>query len=106
MSPNIYVYILVMAGVTYLIRALPLVLFKREITNPFIKSFLYYVPYACLAAMTFPAILTAPTGGIIAGTAGLAAALLAAFREKSLLTVALCACAAVFVAERVLEFLA
>ena len=105
MSPNIYVYILVMAGVTYLIRALPLVLFKREITNPFIKSFLYYVPYACLAAMTFPAILTAPTGGIIAGAAGLAAALLAAFREKSLLIVALCACAAVFVAERVLEFL-
>ena len=106
MSPNIYVYILVMAGVTYLIRALPLVLFKREITNPFIKSFLYYVPYACLAAMTFPAILTAPTGGIIAGAAGLAAALLAALHEKSLLTVALCACAAVFVAERVLEFLA
>ena len=106
MSPNIYVYILVMAGVTYLIRALPLVLFKREITNPFIKSFLYYVPYACLAAMTFPAILTAPTGGIIAGAAGLAAALLAALREKSLLTVAFCACAAVFVAERVLEILA
>lgn len=107
MSPNIYVYILVMAGVTYLIRALPLVLFKREITNPFIKSFLYYVPYACLAAMTFPAILTAPSsGGIIAGAAGLAAALLAALREKSLLTVALCACAAVFVVERVLEILA
>ena len=59
MKPNVYLYILVMAGVTYLIRMLPLVLFKREITSPFVKSFLYYVPYACLAAMTFPAILTA-----------------------------------------------
>ena len=57
MKPNIYVYILVMAGVTYLIRMLPLVLFKKEITSPFVKSFLYYVPYACLAAMTFPAII-------------------------------------------------
>lgn len=62
MKPNIYVYILVMAGVTYLIRMLPLVLFKKEITSSFVKSFLYYVPYACLAAMTFPAILTATAG--------------------------------------------
>lgn len=54
---NIYIYILVMAGVTYLIRMLPLALSRKEITSPFIKSFLYYVPYACLAAMTFPAIL-------------------------------------------------
>ena len=59
MKPNVYIYILVMAGVTYLIRMLPLALFKKEITSPYIKSFLYYVPYACLAAMTFPAILTA-----------------------------------------------
>ena len=52
MKPNIYIYILVMAGGTYLIRMLPLALFKKEITSPFVKSFLYYVPYACLAAMT------------------------------------------------------
>ena len=58
MSHNIYIYIFVMAGVTYLIRMLPLVLAKKEISSPFIKSFLYYVPYACLAAMTFPAILS------------------------------------------------
>ena len=90
MKPNIYLYILVMAGVTYLIRMLPLVLFKREITSPFVKSFLYYVPYACLAAMTFPAILTATAGGIISGAAGLIVALIVAYREKSLLTVALC----------------
>ena len=59
MSHNIYIYILVMAAVTYLIRMLPLALSRKEITSPFIRSFLYYVPYACLAAMTFPAILTA-----------------------------------------------
>ena len=104
MNWSIYKYILVMAGVTYLIRMLPLVLFKKEITSPFLKSFLYYVPYACLAAMTFPAILTAPSSGMIAGATGLAAALIAAYREKSLLTVALFACGAVFVAERILEY--
>ena len=104
MNWSIYKYILVMAGVTYLIRMLPLVLFKKENTSPFLKSFLYYVPYACLAAMTFPAILTAPSSGMIAGAAGLAAALIAAYREKSLLTVALFACGAVFVAERILEY--
>lgn len=100
---NVYVYIFVMAGVTYLIRMLPLVLFKKEITSPFVKSFLYYVPYACLAAMTFPAILTATSAGIVSGIAALIVALIAAYREKSLLTVAVCACAAVFIVERVIE---
>lgn len=103
MRTDIYTCILVMAGVTYLIRMLPLVLFKKEITSPFVRSFLYYVPYACLAAMTFPAILTSPDGGILPGAAGLAAALAAAYREKSLLTVALCACAAVFVVESIMR---
>ena len=60
MTHNIYLYIFVMAAVTYLIRMLPLALSKKEITNQYIKSFLYYVPYACLAAMTFPAILYSP----------------------------------------------
>lgn len=105
MKPNVYIYILVMAGVTYLIRMLPLALVKKEITSPFVKSFLYYVPYACLAAMTFPAILTS-TASIISGAIGFAVALIAAYKEKSLVTVALCACAAVFVAERILEFVA
>lgn len=102
---NVYIYILVMAGVTYLIRMLPLVLFKKEITSPFIKSFLYYVPYACLAAMTFPAILTATSAGIISGAAALIVALIVAYKEKSLLTVAVCVCAAVFIAERIMEFI-
>ena len=85
MKPNIYVYILVMAGVTYLIRMLPLVLFKKEITSSFVKSFLYYVPYACLAAMTFPAILTATAGGILSGVVGLVVALIVAYKEKSII---------------------
>ncbi len=102
---NIYVYILVMAVVTYLIRMLPLAIWTKKITSPFIKSFLYYVPYACLAAMTFPAILHA-TGSVISGAVGFAVALYLAYREKSLLTVALFGCAAVFVVERVLVFFA
>ena len=105
MSHNVYLYILVMAAVTYLIRMLPLALAKNEIRSPFIKSFLYYVPYACLAAMTFPAILTATAGGILSGLAGLVIALIAAYKEKSLLTVALFACAAVFVTERIMGFM-
>ena len=96
---NIYVYIFVMAGVTYLIRMLPLALVRREITSPFVKSFLYYVPYACLAAMTFPAILHS-TASVWSAAVGFAVAVIAAFREKSLLTVALLASAAVFIAER------
>ena len=105
MKPNVYIYILVMAGVTYLIRMLPLALFKKEITSPFVKSFLYYVPYACLAAMTFPAILTA-TASVVSAVAGFIVALIAAYREKSLLTVALWACAAVFIVERIMAFAA
>ena len=101
MRGNIYIYILVMAGVTYLIRMLPLALSKKEITSRFIKSFLHYVPYACLAAMTFPAILFS-TASVISAAAGFAVALFAAYREKSLLQVALLACAAVFIAERIL----
>lgn len=102
MSHNIYLYIAVMAVTTYLIRMLPLVFTKKEITSPYIKSFLYYVPYACLAAMTFPAILH-ETASTISAAVGFAAALWSAYREKSLLTVALYACAAVFITERILQ---
>lgn len=103
MKPDVYKYVLVMAAVTYLIRMLPLALAKKEITSPFIKSFLYYVPYACLAAMTFPAILFS-TAGMLSAAAGFAVALLASYKEKSLLTVALMACGAVFLVERIMEF--
>lgn len=104
MQNNIYIYILVMAVVTYLIRMLPLAIWRKEITSPFVKSFLFYVPYACLAAMTFPAILSATTS-VISGAVGFAVALYLAYKERSLLTVALIACAAVFVVERVMVFL-
>ncbi len=95
---TIALYIAVMAGVTYLIRVLPLVLFKKEISSPFVKSFLYYVPFAALAAMTFPAILYA-SDSVIAAACGFAVALFLAYREKSMVTVALAACAVVFAVE-------
>ena len=101
---SIYLYVLVMAVTTYLIRALPLTLFKKPIHNRFLKSFLHYVPAACLTAMTFPAILYA-TEHMIAGAIGLAVAVLLALRKKSLIVVAVAACAAVFVAEQIIKLL-
>lgn len=96
-------YILVMALTTYLIRMLPLVLTRKEIKNPYIRSFLFYVPYACLAAMTFPAIMTA-TASVISAAVGFAVAIFAAYKEKSLVQVALVACVAVFLTERIMAF--
>ncbi|MBQ1901119.1 MAG: AzlD domain-containing protein [Lachnospiraceae bacterium] len=104
MMHNVYIYILAAALVTYLIRALPLVLWRKEITSPFVKSFLYYVPYACLAAMTFPAMITA-TESIISGLVGFLVAAFLAFRKKSLVVVALWACVAVFIVERALTMM-
>ena len=100
---NIYICLLAMAIATYAIRVLPLTLIRKEITNKYIKSFLYYVPYVTLAVMTFPAILFA-TDSVISAAVGFIVALIAAYKEKSLLTVALFACAAVFIVERILEF--
>ena len=104
MRPDVLAYIAVMALVTYLIRMLPLTLIRRKIQSRFIRSFLYYVPYATLAAMTFPAILTA-TGSVISAVLGFAAALILAFRGKSLLTVALFASTAVLLCELLLPLL-
>lgn len=104
MRVDVLLYIAVMASVTYLIRMLPLTLIRRKITNRYIRSFLYYVPYATLSAMTFPAILTA-TGSVISAAIGFAAALLLAFRGKSLLTVAVFASAVVLVCELILPYL-
>jgi branched-subunit amino acid transport protein len=101
---SIYLYILVMALTTYLIRALPLTVFRGKIKNRFVRSFLAYVPCACLAAMTFPAILYA-TGSLISGAIGLAVAISLAFLGKSLVTVAACSCAAVYVVELVMRLL-
>ena len=94
----------VMAGVTYLIRMLPLVLIRRRITNRFLLSFLVYIPYAVLAAMTFPAVLDS-TGNRITALIGLAVALVLAFCRRGLLLVAASASAAAFLAALLLEHL-
>ena len=101
MSGNIYLYILVMAATTYLIRALPLTLIRREIKSRFIRSFLYYVPYVTLAVMTFPAIVEA-TSVPAAGIAALVVGVVAAWLNGSLLTVAAACCAVVFLLELIL----
>lgn len=98
MLPNVYIYIAVMAIVTYLIRMLPIVLLRKEIENNFIRSFLYYVPYVTLSVMIFPAILTS-TGHIISAICGFLVATILAWFQRSLFVVALSACAAVFIAE-------
>lgn len=99
---TLLIYIAVMAGVTYLIRMLPLVIFRKKIQNRFIKSFLYYIPYAVLAAMTFPAIFSS-TGNIWSALAGLIVALVLAFFEKGLVTVALLSSLAVFIVELIIK---
>ena len=91
-------YLIVMAGVTYLIRVIPFVLINKKIENRFINSFLYYIPYTVLSAMTFPAILYA-TGSMISAAAGLMTAIFIAYKGKGLLIVAIGACLAVFIVE-------
>ena len=95
---SIYAYIFTMAVTTYLIRVVPLTVFRKPIKSRFLKSFLHYVPYACLTAMTFPAILTS-TATIISGAAALIVAVVLAYRGKSLLTVSVAASVAVMVTE-------
>ena len=92
------IYLLIMAGSTYLIRAIPFALMKKKIKNQFVNSFLYYIPYTVLAAMTFPSALYA-TGNVISASVGLAAAILVSLKTKSLTIVAVTACAAVLATE-------
>ena len=98
-----FLYLIVMAGVTYLIRMLPLVLCRKKIESRFIRSFLYYVPYAVLSAMTIPAIFYS-TGCLISAILGLACAVILSLLEKKLLTVAIGACGTVFIVEYVMKF--
>lgn len=104
MTPNFFLYLLTAAGVTYLIRMLPLVLVKKKIKNRFLLSFLYYIPYAVLSAMTVPAIFFA-TDHIVSAAIGFAVAFVLAFKNKSLLTVAASACGAVLLAELVIKYI-
>ena len=101
---SIYVYVAVMAVTTYLIRAIPLTLMKKPIRSRFLRSFLHYVPTACLTAMTFPAILYA-TDHIISGAAGLAVGVLLALKNKSLIVVAVASCATTFLVDQLMRFL-
>ena len=99
---NVLYYILTMAVVTYLIRVIPLVLIKKKIGNRFVQSFLYYVPYTCLSAMTVPAVFYA-TQSILSAAVGFVVAFLVALKEKSLVVVASVACIAVFIVELLLQ---
>lgn len=96
MNHNVYLYILVMASVTYLIRLLPLTLIRREIKNVYIRSFLYYVPYVTLSVMTFPAILQA-TESIWSGAAAMTVAVVMAWKGKSLIQVSMSGCIVVYI---------
>ena len=96
-------YLLVMALVTYAVRAIPLVLVKKKIENTFLLSFLHYMPYAVLSVMTVPAVFSA-TGNVISAIVGVAVALVLAFFKRSLLLVAASASGAVLVTELLLRF--
>ncbi len=101
MPHNIYLYILVSALVSFAVRAVPLTLIRKRIENPFLKSFLYYVPYVTLSVMTFPAIIEAtavPAAGILA----LAAGIIAARKGVGMFLVAIICCVIVFAAEMLL----
>ena len=101
---SIYLYIFTMALTTYLIRVLPLTIFRKPIKSRFLRSFLHYVPYACLTAMTFPAILSS-TASMISGAAALIVGVWLAYRGKSLIVVAVSSSAAVLITEWLMALL-
>ena len=102
--PQILLYVLIMAGVTYLVRLIPILLVKKQIKNQFLLSFLHYVPYAVLSSMTVPACFMA-TGHIITGVIGFVAAMLLAYARRSLITVAAGASTAVLIAELIMMYI-
>ncbi len=98
MTPGIYAYIFTMAAVTYAVRVLPLTLFCKQVNNQFIKSFLYYVPYATLAAMTFPTIIYA-TQSPVSGVAALVVGIVTAWYGFDIFRVAFSCCGVVLLME-------
>ena len=100
-NSKFFVYLLVMAGVTYLVRMIPMALIKKKIKNRFILSFLHYIPYTVLSVMTIPAIFYA-TGNTITAWAGFIVAMILAYMGKSLVTVAAFSCVAVLIFEIIL----
>lgn len=103
MTNNFFVYLAVMACVTYLVRMLPLVLVKKKIKNRYVVSFLHYIPYAVLTVMTIPEIFTGTS--LVPAIAGFIVAVVLAFFEKTLVIVAAFSCVAVFVTETVMKYL-
>ena len=103
-NSGFFIYLLIMVGTTYLIRAIPFVAVQNKINNTFIRSFLYYIPYTVLAAMTFPAALYA-TGNIIAAAAGLLVAVIFAVKGKGLTLVAVLSCVTVVIVELIMTYL-
>jgi len=104
MTHNIYFYIFVAAAVSCLIRVLPLTLLRRKIRNPFLRSFLYYVPYTTLAVMTFPAIITAPQIPL-AGILALVVGIVAAWKGMNMIGIAALCCTVVFLFETIAAYL-
>lgn len=104
MAHNTFIYILLMAGVTFAIRVLPLTLIQKQIKSQFLQSFLYYVPYVTLAVMTFPAI-TEATQNRISGVLALVAGVIAAWFGASLFKVAVSCCTVVFIAELIIPLI-
>ena len=98
MTRNIYIYLTIMALVSFAIRVIPLTLLRKQIKNRFIQSFLYYVPYVTLAVMTFPAIVTA-TQTPISGAAALVVGVIAAWLGAGLFPVAVLCCLTVYLLE-------
>ena len=101
---KLYLYLLVMAGVTYLIRMLPRAFFRKRITSPFLLGVLHYMPYAVLGTMTVPAIFTS-TGEPVSAVVGTLAALLLGLKRRSLIEVALFATAAAYITSLILPLL-
>ncbi len=101
---DFWIYLLILAGSTYLVRAIPFGAMRKKINNRFIKSFLYYIPYAVLSAMTLPAAFYA-TGNVISGAAGLIVGGIFAYKGKGLTLVAVVSCAAAFLAECILRLI-
>ena len=101
---NIWIYIICMAAITFLIRVLPLTLFRKPIKNKVLRSFLYYVPYVTLSVMTFPAIIDA-TQFPIAGIAAFIIAIVLAYFGKGLFFVSVSSCVTVFILELIITFI-
>jgi len=102
--PNYAIYLFVMAGITYLIRMVPLVLVKKKIKNKYVLSFLYYIPYAVLSVMTFPAIFYS-TSSVVSAAVGTAIALIIAFMNKSMVIVAFLSSLGVFLTELIIRLM-